>query len=455
MKKLFIYLLLASFFCSCDDFLDITPKGKLLPKNLQDYDEMMGDPSHPSGAFPLPDMCGDNIVLTDALVNSSFTRETTKAYLYQDEFYTITEDDAVWNNAYSKIYTFNLVLERVDGAENGNDEDRKRVKAEARFNRAYYYWFLHSCYAKAYNPETAGRDLSVPLRTDSDLEAKLSRATSAEIVQLLLEDIAHPEDLPEKAANAYRISRGGAYALAARIYLSLGDFKNAQQSAERALAQNNALLDYNDYSFVDPEKPYSGINNRPAILRESPECLMYRSNGFSTLNSSHQISDELLACYDTLTDLRYQFNFTRLQRNGQPRTEKNAVYLQELDYNIGVPEMMLIQAECLARQGDRKCLEVLDELRRHRIRTADFQALDVPDNRLLETVLEERQRELPFHGLRFFDMKRLAQEGIYTHTVTRTFRGETYSLAPNSNRYLFPISSKLMSLNNNIVNNPR
>lgn len=455
MKRLFIYMFLAGLFCSCDDFLDITPKGKLLPKTLQDYDEMMGDPAHPSAAYPLADMCGDNIVLTENRINSFFTSSTGKAYLWQEAFYTETENDAVWNDAYSKIYTFNLVLERVDGAENGNEEDRRRVKGEARFNRAYYYWFLHSCYAKAYNPATAEKDLSVPLRTDSDLEAKLSRATSAEIVRLLLEDIAHPEDLPEKAANAYRISRGGAYALAARIYLSLGDFKNALQSAEQALKQNSTLLDYNDWSFVDPEKPYSGINNRPSVLRESPECLMYRGCGFPSLNSSHQISDELLACYDTLTDLRYQFNFTRIGRNGKPLTEENATYLQELDYNIGVPEMMLIKAECLARQGDGKCLEVLDELRRHRIRTSDFQPLNVPDNQLLTTVLEERQRELPFHGLRFFDMKRLAEEGLYTRTVTRTFKGETYSLAPNSNRYMFPISSKLMSLNNNIVNNPR
>ncbi len=455
MKRLFIYVLLAGLFCSCDDFLDITPKGKLLPKTLQDYDEMMGDPAHPSAAYPLADMCGDNIVLTESRINSFFTSSTGKAYLWQEEFYTETEDDAVWNDAYSKIYTFNLVLERVDGAENGNEEDRRRVKGEARFNRAYYYWFLHSCYAKAYNSATAEKDLSVPLRTDSDLEAKLSRATSAEIVRFLLEDIVHPEDLPEKAANAYCISRGGAYALAARIYLSLGDFKNALQCAEQALKQNSTLLDYNDWSFKNPENPYSGINNRPSILQESPECLMYRGCSFSSLNSSHQISDELLACYDTLTDLRYQFNFTRIGRNGKPLTEENATYLQELDYNIGVPEMMLIKAECLARQGDRKCLEVLDELRRHRIRMSDFQPLNVPDNQLLTTVLEERQRELPFHGLRFFDMKRLAQEGIYTRTVTRTFKGETYSLVPNSNRYMFPISSKLMSLNNSIVNNPR
>lgn len=455
MKKILIYTLIAGLFCSCDDFLDVTPKGKLLPESMQDFDEMMADPSHPSAAYPLADMCGDNIILAEDALTSSITGSSGKAYLWQDNFFTATEDDNVWNDAYAHIYTFNLVLERIDNATNSNATDQKRIKGEARFNRAYYYWFLHSCYAKAYDPTTAAADLSIPLRLDSDLETKLARATSAEVVKQLLADIANPEDLPEKAANEYRISRGGAYALAARVYLSIGDFENALKHAEWALEQNNTLLDYNTYSFKNPERPYSGINNRPTSYRVSPECLMYRGCGFSTLNSSHLISDDLVATYDTLTDLRYKFNFTRLTRAGKPRTDKNATYLQELDYNISVPEMMLIQAECMARKGDRECLKVLDKLRENRIAKASYQPLNVPDNKLLETVLEERQRELPFHGMRFFDMKRLAKEGIYTKTVTRIYKGQSFTLAPNSNQYLFPIAPKVQSMNNKIESNPR
>ena len=116
--------------------------------------------------------------------------------------------------------------------------------------------------------------------------------------------------------------------------------------------------------------------------------------------------------------------------------------------------MLLIKAECMARKGDNKCLQVLDQLRKNRI-IAPYQPLNVPDSKLLETVLQERQRELPFHGMRFFDMKRLAKEGIYTKTVTRVFKDQTFTLVPNSNQYLFPIAPKVRSLNSNIVDNPR
>lgn len=37
----------------------------------------------------------------------------------------------------------------------------------------------------------------------------------------------------------------------------------------------------------------------------------------------------------------------------------------------------------------------------------------------MNVVLEERQRELVYSGVRFFDMKRLAKEGIYVRTLTR------------------------------------
>ena len=456
MKKIFVYMFfLATVLYSCDDYLDVTPKGKLLPVSTQDFSEMMGDPSLPSEAYPLIDVMSDNCYMEDDRLASSFMNSSGKAYLWQDDFFTKTEDDPIWNDAYGAIYTCNLVAERIDGATGGTDVDKKRVKAEARFNRAYYYWWLHSCYAKAYDPETASEDLSVPLRLTSDLEIKLSRATSDKVVAQLLEDIKNPEDLPEKASSLYRVNRGGAYALCARIYLFLGDYENALNYAELALEQNSDLLDYNTYSFKNPGNPSSGVNNRPTNPWESPEVLLFRGDGFNDLFSSFSTSEELVASYDTLVDLRYKFNYTRLNLSGKPREEKTPAFLHKFDFSIGVPEMLLTKAECLARKNDRECLKVLDLLREKRIQESAYKPLDVPNDKLLQTVLDERRRELVYQGLRLFDMKRLCKEGIYTKTVTRTFKGETFSLAPNSNQYLVPISAKLMTLNNNILPNPR
>lgn len=456
MKKIYIYMMmLMGSLSACDDFLDVTPKGKLLPKTTQDFDEMMADPLHSSSVYPLMEMCGDNVLMTEARIKSSAKTSSGKAYLWQADFFTDEEDDKIWGDAYKAIYTFNLVLQEIDGSTEGTDADKKRVKAEAKINRAYYYWLLHSCYAKAYDEKTAATDLSVPLVVQTDLEAKSKRATAKAVVTQILEDLKdNATALPLKGQTEYRVIRTSAYALAARVQHSLGMYDEAFTNATEALKLNSTLLDYNTYSFVDPKKPYNGVTNRP-ISRLSPECLLYRSSSFTTMLGSTMLSDELLAKYDTLVDLRYKFNFTRIGRNGKPLTDPNPAFLQELDYNIGVPEMMLIQAECLARKGDKEALNILEKLRENRIDAAQYRKLNVPDDQLLKVVLEERERELAFHGARFFDMKRLSKEGIYTQTVVRSCDGEQYRLEPNSNRYVFPISLKLMTLNSAILPNPR
>ena len=184
--------------------------------------------------------------------------------------------------------------------------------------------------------------------------------------------------------------------------------------------------------------------------------IMYRSSASNSILSSFLMSPELLEVFDREADLRYKFNFTTIGWDGEPSEDPYPAILQDLDYNIGVPEMMLIKAECLARKKDPDALEILNALRKKRLATDKYADLpQVSEDKLLEVVLEERQRELAFNGVRFFDMKRLAKEGIYTRTLTRQFGETVYTLEPNSNRYMFPVAEKVRLLNNNIVQNPR
>ncbi|WP_065218254.1 MULTISPECIES: RagB/SusD family nutrient uptake outer membrane protein [Butyricimonas] len=456
MKKIYSIVLAVILLYGCDSFLDVTPKGKLLPEKVQDFEELIGDSRNIGGVYPLADMCGDLVFMTEERLTGNIMSAQGKAYTWQEEFYRDEEDDATWNNAYEIIYTCNLVLQETPGATGGSDADKARVMAEARVNRAYYYWYLHSCYAPAYDPETAGTDLSVPLVLEPDLEVKVKRATSDKVVARILEDLKDVAlDLPEEGISVYHLPRVAAYALAARVNLYFGNYDAALENAEEALKLNSKLVDYNTFSFKNETRPSSGINNRPVAM-ESPEMLMYRTSGFQTMLTSCCMSPELLAIFDREADLRYKFNFTSLDGFGKPIDEPYPLFLQELDFNIGVPEMMLIKAECLARKKNPEALSVLNTLRAKRfVEGSDYELKNIAADRLLEVVLEERQRELVYAGLRFFDMKRLAKEGIYTRTLTRQFKETTYTLEPNSNRYMFPIAAKIRLLNNSIEQNPR
>lgn len=456
MKKIYSIVLAVILLYGCDSFLDVKPKGKLLPEKVQDFEELIGDSRNIGGAYPLAEMCSDNLFMTEERLTGNMMSASGKAYTWQEEFYRDEEDDATWNNAYEIIYTCNLVLQETPGATGGTDADKARVMAEARVNRAFYYWYLHSCYAPAYDSETAGTDLSVPLVLEPDLEMKAKRATSDKVVAQILKDLKDVAlDLSEESISVYHLPRMAAYGLAARVNLFFGNYDAALENAEEALKLNSELVDYNTFRFKNEERPSNGIDNRPVAM-ESPEMIMYRSSGFQDMLTSCCMSPELLALFDTDVDLRYKFNFTTLNRLGKPIEEPYPLFLQSFDFNIGVPEMMLVKAECLARKKDQKALLVLNDLRAKRFATgSDYELKNVAADRLLEVVLEERQRELVYTGLRFFDMKRLAKEGIYTRTLTRRFKETTYTLESNSNRYMFPIAAKIRLLNNGIEQNPR
>ena len=93
MKRICNIALAIILLCGCDSFLDVTPKGKLLPEKVQDFDEMIGDSRNPSSINPLAEMCGDNLYMTEERLTGKMMSEQGKAYTWQEEFYLPEEDD--------------------------------------------------------------------------------------------------------------------------------------------------------------------------------------------------------------------------------------------------------------------------------------------------------------------------------------------------------------------------
>ncbi|HEX6431288.1 MAG TPA: RagB/SusD family nutrient uptake outer membrane protein, partial [Niastella sp.] len=126
--------------------------------------------------------------------------------------------------------------------------------------------------------------------------------------------------------------------------------------------------------------------------------------------------------------------------------------------NLGpsVPEMILIKAEALARKGEiNGALTKINTLRQSRFTTANYTPVTATTaNEALVKVIKERQREFFCRGQRWFDMRRLKNDPLFTYTITRKFRGTTYTLEPNSNRYVFPISDYYRQFNPGITANP-
>lgn len=441
---------------SCGDFMDTTPKGIVIPKTVEDFAGLTRDVTVATSAYPLADFSCDNLIMPTEFVSSSINSATGKAHFWQKDFFRIDEDDTSWNKLYNNIYRMNVVIENILSATEGTAEDKSRIMAEAKVNRAYCYWILVNMYAKAYDPASASSDLGVPLLLKPDLEAKLSRASVQTVINQVIADLDGAEKvLPEKSANLFLPSKASVYALRARVFFYMAQYDKAAAEAEKALAFNHEIRDMRNWSFKSPTNPWLGITGVP-LDNQATDILFYRASDFAgAIQRMFAIDPDFLATFSP-NDLRYKFFYSPIQPSGK-ETFKDGTSrcLQGLSYSITVSEMLLIKAEALARNKNMEALNIVNEIRKYRFTPENYVPLTATSESLLNVVLSERRLELQMSGLRWFDMKRLAKEGLYTKTLKRSLGTTEYVLKPNSDLYVFPIPPKELVYNINMVDNPR
>lgn len=461
MKKIFIYSFCVLMFAGsgCKKFMDVTPKGLFLPKTVADYELFMNDVLIADAAYGYEEFMTDDIAYTDDILVSQLNYRNGRSYLWQADLFKVTEDDGEWNNMYRNIYNCNLVLKNIGDATGGTPADKERIIAEAKIHRAYYYFHLANLFGNDYQEATAAKDLAVPLLLVPDLEAKTSRATVKEVYEQVLKDLSDAialNGLPDMGSNYVHPGKAAALALQARVYLYMGDYSKAMKAATDALVLHNTLLDYNTFSLVNPARPYSGVNGRPTVDK-NPENIYTKTNSNNGIITRFMIHPDLLQILGE-TDLRYVYTFTRLTRTGAVSTNPYPDYFANtVNYSIGVPEMMLIKAECLARdQETGEAVKILNELRKKRFKPGDYSDVSAATaDEALGLVLEERRRELMYHGLRWFDLKRLNRDERFKKTLTREYDGTVYTLAPQDPKYLLQIAPKIVQINPAIIPNPR
>lgn len=439
---------------ACDSFLDIKPKGELIPETASDYEKMLNDEQIVKGGETYPTYMTDDAFVpqeSDGLAPglNMLDQYINNLYTFQSEVFGDSEDDSQWETTYSRIYYFNVVIKRILDATEATMAEKQALRAEALMGRAFEYLTLVNAYARHYDAQTANTDPGVPLILDENIERSgLTRATVQEVYDQIKADLTEAAKyLPEKPKhNAFRASAPVGYGMLARMYLYMGDYAKALENANLSLQKNNALLDLKLYSVVGPNKAIGRLNV-PDIYN-NPENIYIRLAPYVFgLSRAICVSDELLALYDTNNDQRAKLYITNMPY-GYP--SKYNTWLPFLRANVAVstPEMYLIAAECEARIGSKdKALELINKLRDNRIFNNTPLTASTNDE-ALNIVLEERRREFAMTGMmRFVDLKRLNKETRFAKTITHTVGTTTYTLEPNSPKYVLPIPAKVMRFN--------
>ncbi|AMP99693.1 hypothetical protein AY601_2811 [Pedobacter cryoconitis] len=454
-KYLILFATLLIFGTGCRKYVEIEQKNVRTLKYTTDFRYVMNNIQNLEGTCSYPIFSGDDTEITDPSRILAMDDIQSNVYTWSAKYTSDSQGDSDWNGLYKTIYTCNEVIAGVRDSQGGTNADKEQIYAEALVHRAYAYLILVNMYGKQYNSATSSTDLGVPLLLTPNLYTSLKRqpvaAVYAQIQKDLTESVSRLPALPDYNMKPAKVS---AYAILSRTYLNMRDFNRAGLYADSSLTLQSTLLDLQKYATAPGTVP-TRLND--------PEVLLSKTTGVTVTAVS--ISNDLLTSMGT-RDLRYQI-FTGARSvfgrsfSGTFTGRAYSRYLLNGEFVIvngpSVPEMMLVKAECLARAGNAtSAISMVNNLRKKRFLPADY--TDLPTgtaDAALQTVIDEKRKEFVGSGMRWFDQKRLNLDPAFAQTKTRTFKNQTYTLAPNSNRYIFPIGDKYILLSPELEQNPR
>lgn len=443
MKKIIIPILIAGLLLqTCrKDFLDVRPsKSLLVPTTNTDFQALLDNNFVFNYTPGLVDLAADDLYATPEGYNAFDLDMERNTYTWnKDIFAGVPTLD--WNSPYQQVFYANIVLEGI-GA--NADPDSRALRGAALFFRGYAFYSLLQEFARPYNPATSQSDPGIPLRLQSDVTLKTGRSTVAAGYAQALADLQLARKLlPATASYKSRPTQTAALALLARVHLAMGHYEAAGKYADSVLASGVKLLDYSTRdSTASRPFPHALPNGNDEVIFYS----VLSPYSFLTSSAAVYIDSTLYRSY-AAGDLRKPL-FGRELEPGRFKFRGNYAAILLFFSGLATDEQYLVSAECRARAGNTAgALERLNSLLVTRFTPGTFTPLAAGDGDILDLVLRERRKELIGRGLRWTDLRRLNQQAATQVTLTRKLDGKTYTLAPNSARYVYPLPDEEVALN--------
>ncbi|EHQ25228.1 hypothetical protein Mucpa_1056 [Mucilaginibacter paludis DSM 18603] len=447
---------------ACKKFLTIGPSSTSInPTTVKDFQEMLNSDSLSKCHFFMLDVMSDDLLLSDAQVAAS-TNYYLRGYLWQSLIWNPADADVMYNSTYSRILQMNIILDRINSApadSYNTPQNKSIVISQALINRAWYYLQLVNAYGAAYDATTSATDPGVPLVVTANNYALLPRASVAEVYAQVIADLKTAVNNPyltSKGTDIIHPGKASGFALLARAYLYEGNYTSAAAYADSVLATQSTLQSYSATGYLAPSQLPDLVTNPEILLGRVTADLAFYSFYTATIMPSSTLTSTL-----TTSDLRYSKKFSSASRFSPATYAVSGGNTMFFDNSVGVPEVMLIKAECLARNGSFAAAGTLiSTLRKARLSASTFAAekRTYTAANILGYVLDERRRELFYHGgLRLFDLKRLNKDATLKKDITRLNTAGTViaTLPAGSGLYLVPFSPTVLAANPNIVQNPR
>ncbi len=444
-RKLILLASICLLLISCQKQLDVKPDKKLVePVQLSALQNLLNNDSYLNdGYIPQTEVGSDNYYLTTTDFNAQ-NEANQRAYLWDSQAGDIQLQDG-WRLHYRNLLYPTLVLEQLEKIKDQDIATRNDIKGQAHFFRAWILFNTAVTWAMPYNTELAPTTPGIPLRLTSDINAPTVRASLADTYQLIIADLETAIALLPISINyVTRPSRPAAYALLARVALSMRAYKMAYEAATQSLQLYNQVLDYNELNAG---------NIAPVPARNVEVIFHCGSSGGTNANVLRyqlaKVDTVLLAMYAP-NDLRKQVFFARNSDNsyyfkGNYNGSRTAIRFN----GLAVDEVLLIAAETAVREGRiQEGLGYVNHLLQRRWKRGEYANYETQNAKeALMFVLNERRKQLCFRsGLRWQDLRRFSFEPELLVTPIRKVNNVIYTLPSGSLLYASMIPYSVIQL---------
>ncbi|MDY3884533.1 RagB/SusD family nutrient uptake outer membrane protein [Porphyromonas somerae] len=447
LKYLPILLLLTMLWSSCDKYLDIVPRGQVIPETTEEQRALLNKGYN---AFPrhkeLLTMRGLQVTPNIDPYGLSGFPAYRNIYTWQDgaDNKGQTEEYA-YGSFYTVIFYCNSIIQEVTP----KDEVLSQIVGEAYLLRAYSYFELTNMYGPKYS-EGARNTKVVPINGTIDIEQTFPKATLGELYDQIETDLKQAEKYLKttqwsEPRYKYRGSREALFAIASRISLYKEEWSEVLEECQKALGISKDLADLNQgeaKEFLLPTH-YQSAENIWAL----EELFGQAIREFAFVEQGY---------FDSFTegDLRKKYYFTELTDMNTWETKPGQNKIQGKDYRptIRRAEIYLNAAEAAARLGKaEEAKQYLSTLLTKRYtaealstRMAELQPLT--GEALVQEILLERQKELGVEGHEWYDYKRTTQPAL-----SKVVEGKEYHLQQGDARYVLRIPLSAQETNPQLV----
>jgi len=510
MKSKILYILLSGliWLSSCDkDFLNLSPETSITSasfyKTATHFDQALNASYVAMRAIALngifmDEMRSDNTFFTIYTGDRGPYLTTEVLAEFLDDATTATWLPNRYNGVYSGISRVNTILARIDGSQM-TDSEKKSVRAEALFLRAFYYFDL----VQHWGP--------VPLMLNevtTEAEAFIPNSTVDEIYAQIIKDVTEAIQIGLPVASTFpqsgRATMGAAKMLLAYAYMTKPsrEYAKAESALIDITKMNYALLS----NYADVFSP-SNKNNKESILevqyqvgeggqnsdfawRMIPKCsntefLMgvsannyaYTSGGWNVptqeMIDSYETGDKRLdasvgIAEGTLDGEQFTATAVKNASGCKPTAGKDFFYFVRKYYHPPYSQglntgdnfpiyrysgALLLLAECLVEQN--KATEALTYVNQVRAR-AGLSPLTAVTK---ESVANEMRHELAYENHRWTDLIRTGKaiekmkehatrmKALYPWLLPTAFNIQEY-------RLLYPFYFRELNVNKNLKQNP-